>query len=101
LLDELLVPSLDRALALTQREDAALGIAEDLHLDVARRGDDLLEIERAVAERRVGLRRRSCVRLLELLGALDVPHAAAAPACGRLEEHREAELPGGGARLGE
>src|SRR5262249_3984245 len=51
-LDQLLVPTLDRALALAEREDATVLVAQHLHLDVSRRGDRLLEVETAVAERR-------------------------------------------------
>src|SRR5690606_14490192 len=36
LLDDLLVPALDAALALAERDGAALPIAQHLHLDVAR-----------------------------------------------------------------
>ena len=56
LLDQLLVPALDRALALAERQHAAVGVGEHLDLDVARRDDRLLDVERAVAER--GLRPR-------------------------------------------
>ena len=55
LLDELLVAALDRALALAERQDAAVVVAEHLHLDVARGHDRLLEVEVAVAERRLRL----------------------------------------------
>ena len=40
LLDHLLVAPLGRAVALAEREDAALPVAEDLHLDVARALDE-------------------------------------------------------------
>jgi biotin carboxylase len=53
-LDELLVPPLDRALALAEVDDVALGVAQDLELDVARLDHALLDVERAVAERRLG-----------------------------------------------
>src|SRR5881397_315175 len=39
LLDELLVPALDRAVALAERHDRAIGITEQLDLDMAGRSD--------------------------------------------------------------
>src|SRR2546423_6863878 len=65
-LDQLLVPPLDRALALSQGEHATLAVAEDLDLHVTRRDDQLLEIEIAGAESRNGLRGRRAERVLEI-----------------------------------
>ena len=56
-LDDLLAAPLQGAFALAQRHDAALAVAHDLHLDVARAADQPLGIESAVAERRLGLGR--------------------------------------------
>ncbi len=50
LLDDLLVPPLQRAVALAERRDRAAPVAEDLHLDVARRLDVALDEEPARAE---------------------------------------------------
>src|SRR5207244_3363358 len=50
LLDDLLVAALRRAIALAQRNDAAAAVAEDLHFDVARDRDELLEIEPVILE---------------------------------------------------
>src|SRR6185503_11447644 len=50
LLHELLMPALDRAFALAEREDVPVPVAQDLDLDVACRVDDLLEVEGTVAE---------------------------------------------------
>src|SRR6266478_4241881 len=55
LLDELLIPALDRALALAEMNDGAVGVGEDLDLDVARRGDVLLDVDGRVAKGRAGL----------------------------------------------
>jgi hypothetical protein len=44
-----------RTVALVEVEDGARGVGEDLHLDVPRVDDGLLEVERRVAEGRVGL----------------------------------------------
>ena len=67
LLDQLLVAPLDRAFALAEREDAAVGVAEHLDLDVPGRGQRLLQVERAVPERRLRLRTRRLVRVLQVL----------------------------------
>ena len=56
-LDDLLAAPLQAAFALAQGHDAALAVAHDLHLDVARAADQPLGIEVAVAERRLGLGR--------------------------------------------
>ena len=55
LLDHLLVAALQRAVALEQVDDVAVGVAEHLHLDVARAGDVLLQQHPIVAEGRRGL----------------------------------------------
>ena len=49
-LDDLLVAPLHRAVALAERDDLALAVAEDLHLDVARTRYVLLQEHAAVAE---------------------------------------------------
>ena len=54
LLDQLLVPALHRAVALAEPHRVAVGVGEDLHLDVARPGEVLLEVRLGAAE--VGLR---------------------------------------------
>ena len=55
LLDQLLVPALDRALALAQVDHLAVLVAEDLELDVPRLDEVLLQVDRAVAEGLLGL----------------------------------------------
>ena len=99
LLDELLVPPLDRAFALAEREHAAVLVAEHLDLDVARGDKRLLEVERPVREGRLGLGARGRVRGLELVGPVHEPHALAAAAGDRLQQDREAELGRGGSHL--
>src|SRR5689334_10028429 len=44
LLEQLLMPALDTALALAERDDVAMLIGEDLELDVARALDELLHV---------------------------------------------------------
>src|SRR4029079_12435999 len=91
LLHELLMPALDRAFALAEREDVPVPVAQDLDLDVAGRVDDLLEVEGTVAERRFGLGGRSRERLVEAVWIADEPHTLPTPARGRLEQDREAD----------
>ncbi len=58
LLDDLLVAALDRALPLEQMHHVAVGVAEDLHLDVPRGVEVALEEHGAVAEAAAASRRR-------------------------------------------
>ena len=69
-----------------------MGVAEHLDLDVPRGVDRLLEVERVVAERRLRLGGRGRERVLELERVVHEPHALAAAARGRLQQHRVAEL---------
>jgi hypothetical protein len=50
LLDELLVPALDRAVALAERENRSLPVPEHLDLNMTGPEDRLLDVQRAVAE---------------------------------------------------
>ena len=94
LLDDLLVAALDRALPLTQVDDVAVGIADDLHLDVAGAFDVRLDEDRAVTERRCGLARACRDRVGELVGAAHDAHATAAAAGCRLDERRHRDAVG-------
>jgi hypothetical protein len=57
LLQHLLVAPLERAVALAQMDRVALAVAEDLDLDVPRRGEVLLDVDLVVAEGGLGLDR--------------------------------------------
>ena len=92
LLDDLLVTPLHRAVALAERDDRAVPVAEHLHLHMARLGEVALAEHRAVAERRLGLAGCAVERVREILGSLHDAHAAAAATRRRLDEQREAEL---------
>src|SRR3989454_583769 len=94
LLDHLLVPALDGALALVEVDDVALRVAQHLHLDVARADDRLLDVDPVVAEGGPGLGARGAQRALQLAGGLDEPHALAPAAAGGLQHDREADLAG-------
>ena len=65
-LEQLLVPPLDRALALAEVHDRAVMIAEHLELDVARVLDVLLDVDVADAEGRFRLALRGLQRLAQL-----------------------------------
>ena len=85
------MPALDRALALAEREHAAVPVAEHLDLDVARRHDRLLEVDAAVAERRVRLGRGASRRPPRAPRARHEPHALPTAAGRRLQQHRVAD----------
>ena len=55
LLDELLVAPLDRAVALAEVDDVAVRVGEDLHLDVARILEVLLDVDVGVGEEALAL----------------------------------------------
>ena len=74
-LDDLLVPALDAAVALAEVDDGASLVAEHLHLDVAGCGDELLDVQPPVAERRLRL------RLAAREGLGEVVARRAPPAC--------------------
>ncbi len=87
LLDDLLVTTLDRALALEEVHDVAVRVTQDLHLDVARTRRRTARRTRCRPRRPrpplVGRRQR----VAERLGAAHDTHAATAAAGRRLHEH--------------
>src|SRR6202011_2235494 len=83
--DDLLVPSLQAAVALADCRDM-LAAAGNLHLDVARLGDQTLGIDPAVAEGRQCFARARGIGCLELAGLANDAHAAAAAAGNRLDD---------------
>ena len=99
LLDQLLVPALDRAFALAEREHAALPVGEDLDLDVPGRDDRLLEIESRLAESSLRLGGGRLERAFELIRVANGAHALAAPAGDGLEQDRIPDVVRGRARL--
>ena len=92
LLDDLLVPALDRALALEEVDDRAVSVAEDLHLHVPRPFDVALEEHRRVTEGRLRLAARAGNGLGEVGGRADDAHPLATAPCGGLHQHRVADL---------
>src|SRR5439155_18878716 len=84
----LLVPTLDRALALAQ-SDGVAAVAQHLDLDVAGPSDVALEVDVGVGEARLrlGARRRQLAGQLAAL--VDDLHAPAAAAPDRLDDDRQ------------
>ena len=91
LLDHLLVPALDRAIAFAQMDDVALRVREDLDLDMAGVRDRLLENELVRPERVARLGAGGGERRRQRAGLADEAHAAAAAAGGRLDHQRKAD----------
>src|SRR5439155_24950386 len=85
-LDHLLVPALQRAVALAEVDDGAAAVADELHLDVARVPEELLDVEVAIAERGARLRPAARPRVLEPRGRVDDAHAAPAASRDRLHD---------------
>ncbi len=79
------------ALALDERHDRAVAIAEQLNLDVARTTEPALDEHRAVAECRLRLGSRRAQRAVQILGARHHAHALAAAACDGLEHQGVAD----------
>ena len=90
-LDHLLVAALRRAIALEQMNHVPVPIAEDLHLHMTRARQIFLEYEPAVAEGGQSLVAGGVERRRQRGRIGDDPHAAAAAAGGRLDQHRIAE----------
>jgi hypothetical protein len=93
--------TLQRAFALKQRHDVAEGIAENLHLDVARPGDEFLDQDLVVAEGRARLALGAGHRFGELVDLADDAHAPAPAARRSLDQNGIADAIGGGFERGE
>ncbi len=93
LLDHLLVPALQRAVALVEM-DRIGAVAEHLQLDMTRTVDPFLDQHRLVAEGGAGLGPGGGEGCGELLRPLDAAHPLAAPARHRLDEDRIADVLG-------
>jgi hypothetical protein len=94
LLDQLLVATLDRAVALPEVDHVALRVGEDLDLDVARVLEIALEVDAVVAEELLALAGGALEGLLHLLLVHRHAEALAAAAPGRLAGDRVADLLG-------
>jgi len=96
LFDQFLVAALQGAVALPQVHDVAVAITEELHFDVPRALDQLLDVERTVLKGR--LRFLASVLEARTQGGFIVgrTHAAPATARGRLDHHRITDFLGEG-----
>ena len=100
LLDELLVPALEGAVAGSDDDDVAVRVRQDLRLDVARTVQVALHEAFAAAEGGHGLADGGVEGFLDLVHVPDHLQPAAAAAEGRLDGDRQAVLFGEGAGLG-
>ena len=89
------MPPLQGAFALEQRQQIAVAVADDLHLDVARILDEFLDQHAVVAEGGLGLALGADNGGGKFCSRTHDPHAAAAAAGGRLDQNRKADPVGG------
>jgi hypothetical protein len=92
LFEELLMATLDRALALPEVHDGPVMIAEHLELHVPRTLDVFLDVDVADAECGLRLALRGFERLAELAGGPDDAHASPAAAGHGFDDDRIAEI---------
>ena len=83
--------ALHGTLALAQRDHVAVGVAEQLHLDVLDVQQQLLHVDLAVAEGALRLRARGEIGVLQLIFRIHPADAAAAAAGARLDQQRIAD----------
>ena len=88
-LDDLLVAPLHAAVAFEQVHHVAVLVGQNLDLDMPRVDHRLLEIDRRVTERRLGLAAGRLDGLGQRGRIRDAPHPAASAAGHRLDEQRE------------
>ena len=99
LLDDLLVAPLHAAVADTDRPHRAVGVGDDLYLDMAGIGHDPLHEDGGVAERLEPLRSGTGEGLGQSVVIVDPPDAAAPAACRGLDHQRIPDRGGVPARL--
>src|SRR5690606_7140164 len=89
LFDDLLVASLDRAVAFVEVQEVAVRIGEDLDFDVAGAADEALQEDRSVPERAARLGLRFLQEFFQVVRVADHAHPAPAAAEGRLDDQRK------------
>ena len=99
LLQQFLVTALDAAIAFAQMDRVSLAVADDLELDVPRILDIFLDIDRVVAEIRLGLALRDGQRTDERHVVMTNPHAFASASGRGLDDDRIFDGLGNGDRL--
>ncbi len=100
LFDQLLMVALNRAIALEEMDDVSMAVSRDLHLEMARPQEQLLEQQRGIAEGRLDLSPREVERGREIAARHDAPHASAPAAGGGLDHHWIADALGLGREPG-
>ena len=98
LLDELLEAALRRAVPVAEMDDAAVMIAEQLHLDVPGVLDVPLDVHAPVPERRLGLARCRAEPRGQLVRCVDAHHPPSTASGRGLEQDRVADFAGDGER---
>ncbi|MCY1222094.1 hypothetical protein D9M72_341720 [compost metagenome] len=91
-LDHLLMAALDGAVAFEEMHDVAVGIGQDLDLDVAGAENGLLQEHGGITESGVGLAHGGLQRFRESLAGVHAAHAAASAAGYGLGEDGEADF---------
>ena len=99
LLQQFLVPSLDRALAFAKVHQVAVVVTEHLKLDVTRILEILLDVDVSDAERGFGFALRRAQRGPHLGREPDDAHSSSAAAGNRLDDDGVADVPGDLRRL--
>ncbi len=99
LLEDLLIPPLERAVADAEGPDRAVAVTDDLHLHMSRLGDHRLEEDGVVAEELERLGAGGPKHFCQLGVGSDLANSPSAAARGRLEHQRVAELLGVSLRL--
>jgi len=92
--DELLMPPLNRTFSFAEMNDVSMAVSEDLDFDVARTGQEFLEVDCVVAEGGLRFARRAFERGLEFGFILDSTHPAPATARTGLDQNRISKLDG-------
>ena len=93
-LEDLLVAALHRAVALAQVDRILVLVGQDLDFDMARVLEELLHVDRRVAEGCAGLGAGHGDRAVQRRLGMHHPHAAATAAAGGLDDHRITHRPG-------
>ncbi|MCY1416847.1 hypothetical protein D9M71_323640 [compost metagenome] len=88
----LLVTALQRAVAVAEVNGVALAVGENLNFHVTRIGQELLQVDHGVAERRTRFGTGQLGRLDQLGLFVDHAHAATTTATGSLDDHRVTHL---------
>ena len=96
-LNHFLIAPLQRTIALAQRHDIALAVAEDLHLDMTGAGDVFFQIDAAILEIAFGQPAHGLEQAGQIVGRAAKLQADTAAAGCALDHHRIADPRGGSA----